>query len=368
MRISLLEKREDFYRIFVETLDHSLFFKRNSEIKTQTFVINKYLNFVASLKMSSSVFENLVNEYSSSLTWFIRPFQWIYVKLAVSKSFRKFFGHKLIKLSNEYENFLILGGNHRLRLFSEELNYSIVILKKNERFNYIENDIDVRTKNNINYAPVIYEYGDDWFKEEYFSGTPLNRLKNRNEIENFKTQIIKKHMKELILPTKNYWDIIKYADFINNEIDSILFNPNISEVCTENYMIKTLLSNLFDRLTINKVVVSCTHGDFQMANILIKDSQFKIIDWESASKRFFLYDVFVLLGGIRSGVPLKESIQILIKKISFIENVKINSDIILLLLIEELRFSINESYSENFYISGSKTKQICESILEFLSE
>ena len=41
---------------------------------------------------------------------------------------------------------------------------------------------------------------------------------------------------------------------------------------------------------------------------------------------------------------------------------------IILLFIEELRYSINEEYSENFYISGVKTNHLCNEILNYINE
>jgi len=367
MRISLLEKREDFYRILQESLNKSSYVKVKN-ISSKKFIINKYLNFIATKTINSSVFQNLVNEYSNSLVWWKKIIQKIYVRLAISKVFRKLFGHGIIELPANYEKYLILGGNHRLRLFSKELKFSILILKKNERLNYLKNDIAIRTDNFMSYAPSIYEYGEDWLKEEYFVGKPLNRLNNQEKMETFKEDVIKSHLEELLLPTKKAWTKEQYAKFINEEIDFILDNEFLKNVSITKKVIKSLLSELIDTLTNDEISVSWSHGDFQMANVLIRDNQFKVIDWESANKRFYLYDIYTLAGGIRAGVSLKRSIERFIEKISFSEKVKMNKDIINLLLIEELRFSINEEYSENFYTSGLKTKQICESIQKYLND
>ena len=367
MRISLLEKREDFYRILQESLNKSSYGK-GKNISTKKFIINKYLNFIATKTINSSVFQNLVNEYSNSLVWWKKIIQKIYVRLAISKVFRKLFGHGIIELPANYEEYLILGGNHRLRLFSKELKFSIVILKKNERLNYLKNDIAIRIDNFMSYAPSIYEYGEDWLKEEYFVGKPLNRLNNQEKIEIFKEDVIKSHLEELLIPTKKAWTKEQYAKFINEEIDFILDNEFLKKVSITKKVIKNLLSELIDTLTNDEISVSWSHGDFQMANVLIRDNQFKVIDWESANKRFYLYDIYTLEGGIRAGISLKRSIERFIEKISFSEKVKMNKDIINLVLIEELRFSINEEYSENFYTSGLKTKQICESIQKYLND
>jgi len=369
MRISLLEKRENFYEILKETLNKSSFFKGQNESQLKTkFVINKYLNFIATQKINKTVFQNLINEYSNSIVWWKKIFQKIYVYLAVSDSFRKLFGNKIIELSIDYEEYLILGGNHRLRLFSKELKFSIVLLKKNERLNYLKNDIAVRTDNFMSYTPSIYEYGEDWLKEEYFSGKPLNRLNNQEKIKTFKEGLIKSHLEELLIPTKKVWTKKRYAKFINEEIDFILDNEFLKKISITKKAIKSLLSKLIDSLINDEISVSWSHGDFQMANVLIRNNKFKVIDWESANKRYYLYDIYVLEGGSRSDFSLKESIGKFKERVAFSKKIELNVDTINLLLIEELRFSVNEDYSENFYVSGFKTKQVCESIQKYLHE
>tara|TARA_B110000967_G_C18815393_1_gene525855 strand:- start:197 stop:1306 length:1110 start_codon:yes stop_codon:yes gene_type:complete len=369
MRISLLEKREDFYEILKITLNKSSFFKRpNNREFTTIFIVNKYLNFIATQKINRNVFQNLVNEYSNSIIWWKKMTQKTYVYLAVSSSFRMFFGHKKIELSINYSEYLILGGNHRLRLFSKDLGFSVLLLKENERCNYIENDITIRTNQFLSYAPIIYERGKDWLKEEYFVGKPLNRLEDTEEIVDFKKKVIKSHLEELLLSTKKSWTNKEYQIFINREIDTIVSNKHLQKTAIKKNTISTIFDLLFKELSTDIIPISWTHGDFQMANVLVKENNFKVIDWESANKRYYLYDIYTLIGNVRSNIPLKESIEVFSNKISSFLDVVVTHDMIILLFIEELRFSVNEEYSENFYVSGLKTKQICTSIKEYLNE
>jgi hypothetical protein len=369
MRISLLEKREHFYEILERTLNRSSFFKGQNESQFKTrFTVNKYLNFIATKKINRNVFQNLVNEYSNSMVWWKKILQKIYVYLAVSSSFRNFFGHKIIELSIDYKDYLILGGNHRLRLFSKNLTFSVSLLKQNERVNYIENDIAVRTNQLLSYAPTIYENGKDWLKEEYFDGMPLNRLVDTDKIFSFQQNVINIHKQELLSPTKQSWKNKEYQVFLMSEIGFIFSNRSLKKIELNRNRVIDLFDLLFKKLVNENIVVSWSHGDFQMANILVKDRLFKVIDWESANKRFYLYDIFVLIGGIRANTPLKESVELFKNKVASFIDIAVTDDMIILLLIEELRFSINEEFSENFYISGLKTHQICKSIEDYINE
>ena len=369
MRISLLENREEFYEILIKTLNKSSFFKGQNESKFKTiFIVNKYLNFIAPQKINSNVFKNLVNEYSNSIVWWKKIIQKTYVYLAISKSFRKVFGHKIIELSVNYSEYLILGGNHRLRLFSKDLGFSVLLLKENERVSYLENDISIRTNQFLSYAPIIFENGKDWLKEEYFDGKPLNRLKDRKEKDDFQKKVIKNHLEELLICTKKKWTNKEYYVFLKNEVNYIINNKFLQKTAVKKNTIINLFELLFKELSTENISISLSHGDFQMANVLVKENNFKVIDWESASKRYYLYDIFTLISDVRTGIPLKESIQNFKNRVHSFLDVEITPDMITLLLIEELRFSVNEEYSENFYISGLKTKEICDSIQEYINE
>ena len=366
MRISLLEKRENFYKILYDTLKSNNFPK--DEFSCRRYVVNKYLNFIATEDLDKSSFQTLINEYSSSLNFWTKIPQYFYVRTATSKTFRSFFSHKIIKMDTSFQNYLILGGNHRLRLFSKDLGFSLLLLKKNERRNYIENDITVRTNQFLSYAPVIYEKGKDWLKEEYFDGIPLNRLEDKNKIDYWQKKALKTHLEELLLLTKKSWSKKEYQLFVNSEIDIIISSNYLQKTAIKKNTIITTFDLLFRKLSVDNIPVSWSHGDFQMANILVKEHNFKVIDWESANKRYYLYDIYTLIGNVRSSVPLLEAIKIFSNKISSFLNVVVTNDMIILLFIEELRYSVNEEYSENFYISGLKTKEICGAIQDYLND
>ena len=361
MRISLLEMREDFYKILNLTLNN---YSKNLNInnsKSSYFVVNKYLNFIASPYLPSSLFNILKNEYSNSNIKWKKIFQFFYVQLAVRKVFRLFFAQKIIRLPNYFSDFLILGGNHRIRLFSETLNGSLVILKSKEREKYIYNDIKIRETFSLSFAPIILDKGKDWFIEEYFEGTPYNRLIKENDYN--LDLLLEFYQKELLEPTKKVLSIIDYKNLINLDLETILklnFESNLKNDLNK-LIIKTFTS-LFRLINIKRVEISWTHGDLQEANILIKNNKIKVIDWESADKRFYLYDYFTLFSKIRTNISLNKSIDI------FEAKFPTDMNVIYLLLIEELRFSINEEFSLNFFNSGIKTKELCNDILNFINE
>ena len=347
MRISLLEKREKFYKILKKTLNNYVE-EKNIECKQTFFVSNKYLNFIATPYINSNIFKVLVNEYSNSRLKWRRFFQSFYVNIAIKKWLRVFFSHKLIKLPSYFSNYLILGGNHRIRLFSESIVGSLVILKSNERSQYILNDIYIRKKYDLSFAPKILDKGKIWFIEECFLGIPINRIDNSKLKFKYLNTLISLHTNQLVNITKEILDLKTYKELIYSDIQKIKFNKNFNNELYK--LIFDVISLLFKYSKEKLIQISWTHGDFQEANILINNELFKVIDWESADKRFYLYDYFTLFGKSRTNISIIESINLFKKKIS------VNGDYINLLLIEEIRFYINEESSLNFLVLDEKRK------------
>lgn len=369
MRIEILEKRENFIKITKNTLKNSTFFNEIEFSVEQNYYLNKYLNFIASENLPDKVFQILVNEYSSSLNYKKKLFQYLYVKLSISSSFRKIFSHETVLLPAIFNNYLILGGNHRLRLFSTELTSTHVLLKFNERNTYILNDIALRNKFNLPYAPKILNFGKDWIEEEYFEGTPINRLRDEGLRKKILKEVVLNHEKLLILKSVESVSKEVYIFNLKKEIDLILYSKRINV----EYPLIELINKTFNLLKKNikfkKIDVSWSHGDFHQANILVRNKSFRVIDWEASDKRFYLYDYFILMSGLRVHLSIEKGVnrfytesRCLINKDSY------DSDTINLLLLEELRFNINEQFSVNFFKSGFNTSNLCHSVLKFLEK
>ena len=368
MRISLLEKREDFDEILKKTLNTTSFFKNRNFSSEDKYFINKYLNFIATNSLSSDVFKTLINEYSSSVSWWKKGIQLFYVTLATSRFFRGLFSHRVIWLSKDFKSYLILGGNHRLRLFYGELKDSIVILKSGESQKFIKNDITIRTEYNLSYAPKILEFDSDWLREEFFDGAPINRLKNKERIKKLRIVIFKNHFDELLIPSLKMIPLNEYIQLIKNEV--YLFSNNVKIKINKDILtlINRIYDDLFLNISVDNVKLSWSHGDFQDANILVDEYTYKVIDWEASNKRFYLYDVFTLFSNIRSNISFKSALNNFNSTKGNFEKIKITNDDIILLLIEELRFQMNEEFSENIYFKGEKIEKLCHFITSYLHD
>lgn len=369
MRISLLERRENFYKILLDTLVRTSFLSAEDKSLRRNYCVNKYLNFVATRALGNSHFQVLVNEYSSSSLRWRNGAQQLYVTLAVRKTFRRLLSQRSIWLPSCFSDFLIIGGNHRIRLIASNLKSTVVILKHNESTGFIENDRFVRLGYNIAYAPKILEYGEDWIREEYFEGTPVNRISNLELKDCLLTKVCQAHMKQVVLASAVPISVSTYIDVLTKEIDLVIGPKVIDGSSKLGDIVRTTLNYLRSKIDKNRVRISWSHGDFQEANILVIGDYFKVIDWETANKRYYLYDFFVLFGEVRSKFSLCDSINLFINKMRLcFPSVKISDQEVIFLLLEELRFRISESFSTNFFQSGVGVKELCDAINAYLDE
>lgn len=360
MRISLLEKREDFYKILNTTLSTYAENINVSSLKSSFFVVNRYLNFIADPCLPSSLFVILKNEYSNSQVKWKKIFQFAYVQLAVKRVLRLLFAQKVIRLPTYFSKFLILGGNHRIRLFSDEIDGSLVILKSKESDKFLYNDIRIRESFHLSFAPVILDKGKDWFIEEYFEGIPINRLARQSDYN--LDVLMKSYEAELLELSKEVVSISHYKNFVNKDIETVFIGHSKVYLNDIEKLVSKTIKALFDLIKISRVEVSWTHGDLQEANILVKNGKIKVIDWESADKRFYLYDYFTLFSKIRTNISLNIAIDIFLAKFPN------DMDVIYCLLIEELRFALNEEWSFNYKSSGINTRKLCNDILNLINE
>lgn len=370
MKLSQLILREKIYNIISKTINTNSFFKDNIDEKNIVFNCFKHLNIILNKSLSDNVKDTLVFEYSLSKSAFKQFLQNIYIKIIFLPIIRNFFSDKRIMLPSHLKNYGVVPGNHRIRLFGSSLKEIIVLLKNNESAKFIKNDIDARFNNSLSYTPKILSYGSDWLIEEFINGVPFNRVKNINSDKALK-DLISLHTKELINKNKKNISIDTYLNKCKKELNLLI------EIIEENNPIKKeILSGLENLLTtivsqnIMEIETSTTHGDFQEGNIRINSkNELYVLDWESAANRFYLYDVFVMLSSVRTGIGLEKAFELFFQKVDEYQ-IKIEryskTSIILLLCFEELRFHFSEDISCNFFSSGVNSKIILNKISIFL--
>ena len=330
MRISLLQKREPFGEILVETMrtywlrrydrEHKLrWFGRNPGAGTmrsvgwQPWCGNIYLNYLATPDVPVEAFENLRDEYARSHSAWRRFLQGAYVGLATGR-----FRNRLAQVAlgvcpdvPDANETILLGGNRRLRLINPARKTSSVILKHRFPAAYIEEDVRIRQEQKLEFAPrmLAADAKAGWYDEEYVVGVPANRLE-RGLREAAGEEAIEQLRRGLIEPTQRECDAHDHLDRRFEEIGKLvergrghLSNP-VGDLIAQ---LRETGGKLLGRGS--KVPLSVSHGDFQEGNVLRRSDGVTVIDWESVTERHAAYDLLVFELKCRQGPDWSERLR-----------------------------------------------------------
>ncbi|MBI9070770.1 MAG: phosphotransferase [Melioribacteraceae bacterium] len=372
MKISLLLKREPFFKILIETLesyfkltynkDVNLKIKKRSLFGTSNnkLFCNSKINVFFTKNNSEDQFGQIVKEYSHNPNIIKKWLQIIYLKLAVNFPFAKYYSDFSLTITpffEELNNFLIYGGNHRIRIIDYKNNRSVVILKVGSRPSFLTNEIELRNENRLNGIPKLLEFNEEqrWFTEEIISGTPINRTSSTNIVDNSFLKAIE-ILENLQNRSKESLCIDSYIKELSKEIDEIILNKIFDSIREGVLDLKKILIEKIGRQS-DRLNISLTHGDFQAANILFEGSKVWLIDWENAKKRNINYDYLTFLTDARTISIFKKSFIILFNRsednlkndypyLSFSLPIKLSLKIF---LIENLIFALEQNNNENFY-------------------
>jgi hypothetical protein len=332
MRISLLLQREPFGEILERTL--SGFFQSrfgrshivrwwpklssaNPDPNSQIWLCNPYLNAIFVPSVSKKTLLPVINEFTRSPVWWKRPFQKIYVDLAVLRKGRKLFTNSGIEIMpgiDHPEDILILGGNNHIRLLDFTTQKAFVIIKHGFDSQLLKNDIFVRTQNPYLPAPLIVDTAQDgtWYAEELILGIPVNRLKAQEKAY-FAFHSVCDPLFRLYKNTVQPVNIEEYALKLVQQIESLLKENTLLRGEEKNDLLSVtmgLYGIIINFEPDNKTIqVAQTHGDLQPANILWGKDQTWLIDWEYTETRQVAYDglVFALSSRFPAGLSSRVS-------------------------------------------------------------
>lgn len=327
MRISLLLQREPFGEIFEETLagflqsrfdqSYTVRWWKNSSLansNSQAWLCNPYLNAIFVPEARKEVLLPVIREFSRSAVWWRRPFQKVYVDLAVAPITCKWFARAAVEISpplKNAKNILILGGNHHLRLLDYNEGAAFVIRKAGFDRELLVNDIRVRKENPYLPSPCIHEISEDgsWYSEELILGTPINRLK---DVEQGKRAVkdVMTPLFQLYEKTARKVNVAEYSSDIINRIDEQIRENSHFDKETRWDLLEDLrsLKKIINSWQNKEIVIAQSHGDFQPANILLGEEQTWLIDWEYTAERQIAYDGLVLALGARSSSGLGQHV------------------------------------------------------------
>ena len=321
MKIKTLLERENFKKNLRETLSEFISNNYGFNVKFEwkwkffgkkkCFIINENLNIIFFHNIDTKHLNDLTNEYVYNKNFIKHILQRFYRFLCVSTVGRYVFNHSILYFNNfksDFKNWIILGGNHTIRIFDCEKKTFIVINKKNFNKELIFNTIEFRNSNSEIIEPKIINFSrnKDWYEEDFIKSIPINRIYNSH----LKKKIAEKAFNTLNVIYDKTQVKIQTSTYLKNLSKSIndllksYENYYSSKSANEIYIVMIDLLNKTNQLSknINEITLVKSHGDFQPANILYNfdNNSTMIIDWEYVSLRSRWYDAFVFVLNTRS--------------------------------------------------------------------
>ncbi len=325
MRISLLVQREPFGEILEKTL--SAFFtslynrpytvtwtdncrKSASTGNEQIWLCNPYLNAIFMSDAETKIFEPVLREFSHSTVAWRRPLQKLYCRMATGSATAKWLSNTRIIVSPPLpraSELLIVGGNHRIRLLDRKKGLSYVINKHGFDVSRIKNEILFRRTHTDLPIPPLRETApdDSWYSEKYIAATPINRLPDTHQAEQFLRQAVKA-IQKLSSNTVQEIPLTEYCHKLEQDIRTkITANHLLSTRQKEKLQAQcAAIVRWLDKekeSDSSSLTTAQTHGDFQPGNILANKNRIWLIDWEYTKRRQAAYDGLVYM--LRSRFP-----------------------------------------------------------------
>jgi hypothetical protein len=303
MRLSLLLQREPFGSILEQTLGDYWSGTTGRPVQVdwgcassgrQAWRGNIYLNFFCVADAAPECFEVIRHEFSRARVFWRRWAQAAYVKCATNPPTRSWLSQVRFAVSREIpaaREQLLIGGNRRLRLIHPAAGKSIVIHKCG--FSRLGFAREVRARQGVAAAisPRFLSLGPgaNAFTEEYFVGTPSNRLSSRQA--SVRAQALELLVTHVHRPSLRTASLGAYGHQLAEQLAEL--EPTVAAAARS-------LAGQADRLAGRaEIGLVLSHGDFQDANILDSRAGIRVIDWENATERSQLYDLATLGSGIR---------------------------------------------------------------------
>lgn len=302
MKIELLEKREDFKTIFINTLEWFIKVSpevNSDEVRTVYLRYNPILNIVYPKDFSPIDLLSLVQDYRLNKNIFRRWMQQIYVWLAIKTPLEKFFSPYFpysCQLPKSMLRCVFLPGSHSIRIIDFDRDCCFVVAKPDVFPGFIESDVNGRK--GISIAPEVLHYDSKlcFFKEKRISGISVDRILAFKESMLAYTKV-KQIMRNRYKESEEKVLFETYLLKLQSELNQVLEKLSIRLDSESSEQIQRIRETIKKHTLINKskfILVCDTHGDLQPGNILVANKDIWLIDWEYSARRSYFFDAIVL--------------------------------------------------------------------------
>jgi len=319
MRISDLQRRENFYEINNKTLEK--YFSEINQITHRVkiyegsitcstnksyFFIYPRINAIVTKDNSREVREYIYKEFSNNPSFLKRFTIYFYTRLLLKSKGR--FSDKCISIEPEIKDensLLIYPGNKKIKIFNFKENYIDNIVKESFIDYCLNKELDFRL-NNTKYDFVlgVERYSNRWYREKIIDGVSLPRIADKNKHKLFKENV----NRLLDLLQEDTKTEIEIGEHINKLVSKIKKESHKLEDKSEKFNFERNLKE-FVMYLINKIInkkdiilLSLSHGDMQEGNVIIRrtDEKIFILDWETWDERTIWYDKLMFNCNLRN--------------------------------------------------------------------
>ncbi len=256
---------------------------------------NARLNFFCTGDVEPACFENIVREFGFARVWWRRGLQAAYVRAAVSPPLREWLSQVRFRVSApipDADQQLVIGGRNRFRIIHPQAGESVVIAKAGFPRLGFEREVAARVGYATAVAPQFLGMRANGmaFAEEYYVGTPANRLSPRPAMQ-ARADACSRLIESVHRPSLRVVDMADYLQQLAEAVEG--FSIAAGEQA------QVLAASVARLCGSAPLGLALTHGDFQNGNILVTGNDLRIIDWETATERSQLYDLATLSADIR---------------------------------------------------------------------
>lgn len=302
MKIDSLIKREDFYSILEQTLNyyyknilhHDVFVRVEDKKFSNSVVVYPKLNRIIRRNPSREVVSGIYRGFNINDNPVKRICAKLYITLLLySKGLLASKSISFSDLSVFTSQHEICGGNKKIRVNDRSCMTSDVIMKSGFPDDYFRSEMEFRLNHKAEYLVPILTYGEDWYREELIEGYSLARVTDPILYSN-SLQKAMEYLGKMVEQSKSFISGESYAEILQREIASNmekLFEKK-KDIAFDRQSVEYMVSSLIKQvLTVERIPIAISHGDFQTGNILV-DSQEKVylLDWETYKKRSIWYD------------------------------------------------------------------------------
>lgn len=322
MKISLLEQREDFEAIFLESFERFCRSYFGHSVPSQIgkkgrlrFRQNAELNIIYPERMSPEALAQLTAEFRYHERAHRHVLQSLYCLISIARGTRRLLSKPMFSVDDEtdrLQNWIFLPGNHSIRIVDIKNENCIVFPKIGFEHGFFLNDALARERYEYLHVPKVLGIATDqgWYTEERISALPLTRFGDP-ELE---SRVFGQAVGDLVRLRAETLEPSSLGDVFDKT--HALARQMVQNLGTLPDSVKNRLEEMLERcvtLTAAGRTVSLptcvTHGDFQPGNLLTDGSDFWLIDWEYFGRRSICYDFFTWTLKARHSLGLGERLE-----------------------------------------------------------